>query len=136
MSTHGELNFPAVYLFDLILLHRNSKRTYTDQSILQTFLFYLKRNVSQTFKCSSCKKVFLKCVYHWYNLLRWMFFIPCDKWETFFIQIYRNPKVWYNRLVLRSLKQMFLKKPTIYIRYIHNDITVVIPKVQNKTSTC
>ena len=30
----------------------------------------LKRSVTQTFKSSSCKKVFPKCVYHWYNLLR------------------------------------------------------------------
>ena len=38
-----------------------------------------------------------KCVYHCYNLLRWMFFTPCDNWKTlFFIQIYRYPEVWYN----------------------------------------
>ena len=31
-------------------------------------LFYcLKRSVSETFKSSSCKKVFTKCVYHWYR---------------------------------------------------------------------
>ena len=34
----------------------NAKTNYTDQSILQTYLLCLKRNVSQTFK--SCKKSF------------------------------------------------------------------------------
>ena len=76
---------------------RNEKRAHTDQSILQNILLCLKRNFSQIFKSSSCKKVFLKCVYHGYNLLRWMFSIPCDNWKTLiFIQISRYPDVWYN----------------------------------------
>ena len=43
---------------------RNAKKTRTDQSILKTLLLCLKLNVSQTFKSSSCKKVFSKYVYH------------------------------------------------------------------------
>ena len=57
------------YLFGL-LFSRNGKKTHTGQSILLTFLLCLKRNVSLTLKSSSCKKVFPKCVYHGYNLLR------------------------------------------------------------------
>ena len=74
------------YLFNLVL-PTNVKKTHTDKSILQTFLLCLKTNVSLTFKSNSCKKVFPKCVYHWYNLLRLMFFIPCDNWKMmlFFI---------------------------------------------------
>ena len=60
------------------LFSRNAKKTHTDQSIVQAFLLCLKINVSWTFKSSSCKKLFPKLVYHWYNLLRWIFFIPCD----------------------------------------------------------
>ena len=123
------------YLFDL-LLPRNTKKTHTDQSILQTFLLCLNKNVWQTFKSSSCKKVFPKCVYHWYNLLRWMFFVPCDNWKTFFIQIYCYPEVWFNGHVLHSLEQVFWKNFTVHIRYLHNNITILlIPKVQYKTST-
>ena len=51
------------YLFGL-LSTRNAKQTDTDQSILQAFLLCLKRNVSQTFQSSTCKKVLPKCVYH------------------------------------------------------------------------
>ena len=65
--------FHKQYLPDLLFL-RNAKKTHTDQSKLQTFSLCLKRNILQTFNRSSCKKVFSKCFYLWYNLLRWMFF--------------------------------------------------------------
>ena len=57
----------------------------TDQSILPAFLLCLKRNDPQTFKSGSCKKSFLQCVYYWYNLLRWMFFILCGKQKDYFL---------------------------------------------------
>ena len=52
---------------------------------IQTKMYYiflalsLKRNGSQTFKCSSSNKPFLQCICYWYNLLRQKcFFILCD----------------------------------------------------------
>ena len=38
------------------------KKTRTDKSI---FLLSLKRNYSQTFKSSNCKKAFIQCVCYW-----------------------------------------------------------------------
>ena len=52
------------YLFGL-LFSRKEKKTHKDQNILQAFLLSLKRNISQTFKSDSCKKVLPKYVYHW-----------------------------------------------------------------------
>ena len=47
-----------------------------------------------------------------------------------------NQKCATTVLLLRSLKKMFWKKSTFYIRRLHNNITtLLIPKVQNKTST-
>ena len=109
-----KFSFHKQYLFDL-LLPRNVNETHTEQSILQTFLLCLERNVSQTFKISSCKKVFPKCVYHWYKLLWWMFFIPCDNWKTlFFIQIYRYLEVCYNRHVGEFFETSVLKEVRIF----------------------
>ena len=71
------------YLFGF-LFSRNAKKANVEPNILQTFLLCLKRNVLQTFKNSSFRNVFLKCVYHWYNLLRRTFFIPCDNRKTSF----------------------------------------------------
>ena len=45
------------YLFH-IFFSTNAKKTYTDQSILQTFLLCLKSKISKTFKSSSLKKSF------------------------------------------------------------------------------
>ena len=45
------------YLFG-VLFSRNAKKTHTDRSILPTFLLCLKRNILQTLKSSSFKKVF------------------------------------------------------------------------------
>ena len=119
-----------------LLSSRNAKKAYTDQSILQSSLLYLKRNVSQIFKCSR-KKVFLKCVHHWYNLLRRMFFIPYDNQKSlFFIQVNVTKKFSTTAMLLHSLKQVFWKKSAFFICYLQNNITMLlIPKVQNKAST-
>ena len=91
------------------LFSRNAKKTHTDQSILQAFLLCLKTNVSRTFKSSSCKKLFPKLVYHWYNLLRWIFFIPCDNCKgVFFTQ-----KAWCNRHVAPFFQKSALKEVRI-----------------------
>ena len=123
------------HLFDLLLPKKKSKKIPTDQGILQTLLLYLKRNVSQAFRSSNCKKVFSKCVYIWYNFPQWMFFTSCDNWETlFFIQIYRYAKNWYNCHVTAFLKQMFWKKSAFCICYLHNNITGLLIAKAHKTS--
>ena len=96
------------------LFSRNAKKTHTDQSILQAFLLCLKINVSRTFKSSSCKKLFPKLVYHWYNLLRWIFFIPCDNCKQyFFTKINRYPEAWCNRHVAAFFQTSVLKEVRI-----------------------
>ena len=118
--------FHKQYLF-VLLFSRNAKNIHKDQSIPQVFLLCPKRNVSQTFKSSRRKKVFLKCVYHWFNLLQWMFLIPCKTLVT--------QRFGTGAMLLLSLKQVLWEESTIYIRYLHNNITVLlIPKVQNKDS--
>ena len=126
--------FHKQYLFGL-LFSRNPKEAGTNQSVLQTFLLCLKRNVPQIFKSSSCIKVFLKCVCHWYNLLWQMFFISCDNWKLlFFIQIYCYPEVQYNHHVAPLFETSVFKEICIYICYL--SITkLLIANVQNKAST-
>ena len=114
------------YLFGL-LFSRNAKKTHINQSILLTFLLCLKRNVSLALKSSSCNKAFPKCVYHGYNLLRWMFFIPCDNWKTFFLyKLIVAQKFGVTGMLLRSLKQVFWKKSRFHIHYFHNNITIIL----------
>ena len=64
--------------------------------------------ISQTFKSSSYKKFFPKCVCYWYNLRRRMFFIPCDNWKPFFKIIFTITQSYCaTAMLLRSLKQVF-----------------------------
>ena len=91
----------------------------------KNFLTLSEKTISQTFKSSSCKSLSQVCV-PLYNLLRWMFFIPCHNWKTlFFIQICCY--LW----LMRSLKEVFWKK---YFISVLPTKRLLIPKVQNKTS--
>ena len=72
--------------------------------------FFKNLNDSQTFKSSSCKKSFLQCVCYKCNLLRRMFFVPCDNWKTlFFLRVCRYCEIFSTALPF-SLKQVFWKK--------------------------
>ena len=123
------------YLFGL-LFSRNVKKAHIDQNTLQTFLLCLKRNVSQTFKSSSCKKVFFKCIYHSYNLPRQMFFIPCDNSKSLFLNKFIvTQRFGALAMLLSFLRQVIWKKTVFYIRYLRNIITMLlVTKVQNKVS--
>ena len=59
-------------------------------------------------------------------------------WEldtVFFVQIYCYPKALYNRHVVVLFETSVLKKSLFYVRYLRNNITVMlIPKVQSKQS--
>ena len=108
---------------------KNAKKTGANQSILQSFLLYLKRSVSQNFKPRNCKEVFPKRVYYWCNLLRWMFFIPCDNWKQYIF--YTNLSFPGGLVQLRSMKQVFWRKSAFHVRYLRNNITMMLkPKVQ------
>ena len=120
------------YLFGLVF-SRNAKKTHTDQSILPTFLLSLKRSVSKTLEKSSCKKVFPKCVFYGSNLLRWVFFIPCHNWKTFFFYtilwlprgLVQPPCCWvlWNKYFERSLY------------YISNYISIISTTTLNAANT-
>ena len=111
-------------MFGLLFL-RNKKKTHADPSILQACLLCLKRNVSQTFESSSYKNVYP-------NLIRGMFFIPCDNWKIlFFMQIFHFLDVWCNRHVVAFFETSVLNC-AFYVRYLHNNTTLALLKVQNK----
>ena len=81
--------------------------------------------------------VFPKCVYHGYNLLRWMSFIPAITGRHSFLYKFNvTLRFGATAMLLRSLKQVFWKKSAFYIHYLHNNITMLlIPKAQNQAST-
>ena len=76
------------YLVDH-LFPRNVKKSHTDQSILETFFTLSeKKHLKKPLKVAAVKKSF-SSVISLIQLLRQMFFIPCDNWKAlFFIHIY------------------------------------------------
>ena len=103
--------------FFVLAFSKNAKKTDADQSILKDFLFQSRlTNVSQTFQSSRRKRVFPKCAYHWYNLLRWMFFIPCDNSKQyFFTQTYCYSEAWCNCHAAAFFRTSVLKE--VHILY-------------------
>ena len=66
-----------------------------------------------------------------------MLFIPFDNWKTLFLRKFIDTQ-WFGTtaVLLRSLKQMFWKKPAFYLRYFgHNTAVLLVSKVQNKASS-
>ena len=66
-----------------------------------------------------------------------MFFIPYDNWKTlsFLYKFAVTQRFGETVMFLCSLKQVFWKKSAFYIRYLHNEITMLlITKVRNKVS--
>ena len=114
------------YLFGL-LFSRNAEKTHTDQSILLTFLLWLKRNASQTLKSSSRKKVFPKCVY----IMDTTCFDECflfrviTRRHSFLYKLIVTQK-FGSAMLLRTLKQVYWKKSVFYIYYFHNNISMLL----------
>ena len=106
---------------------------------IQTKMYYiflalsLKRNGSQTFKCSSSNKPFLQCICYWYNLLRQKcFFILCDNWKTlFFIKIIAALRAFPAAMFPRSLREVVWKRSIFYNTAQHSNSTMLIPKFKN-----
>ena len=80
--------------FYLLPLEMQSRLKQT--KVYHTLFYFAWKEVynSQTFKSGSSKKPFLQCVFYWYNLHWWMFFILCDNWKTLlFIIVYSYSEI-------------------------------------------
>ena len=93
-----------------------------------TSLFYsvLKRNISQTFKSRSCKKSF-PSVY----IIDKTCFVECFLFhvitERHFLHKFSvTQRFGVIAMLLRSLKQVFWKRPAFYVRYLQNNTSMLL----------
>ena len=128
ISTYEKLNLLPINSFFLVFPSWEMQRRLMERKVYyKLFLFSYRRSVSRTFKSSSCKKVFLKCVYHWYNLLRWTFFIPCDNCKQYFLHKFIiTQRLGATAMLLCSFKQVFWKKFAFYIHYLHDNTIMML----------
>ena len=100
---------------------RHIFRTYfpkkTSRRLVLIFVLSMNwRNDSWNFKCSYSNKPFLKCVYYWYNLIQWIFFILYDNWKTlFFIKDYSYCEGFSNRHLPALFERSVLKRSIFYV---------------------
>ena len=98
-----------------------------------------KKNDPQTIS----KNPFLQCVYYWYNLLQWKFFILCDNWKTLvFIIVYRYTEIVLTAMFLLSLILLYkwhfslktnLSGSMLFITILTDHLKKVRTKIQNRT---
>ena len=106
LPTYGKVNFPPINSIYLIFSYLEMQRRLIQTKAYYKLSYSVWKEVShKSLKVAAAKKS-SPSVYTidttWFNEF---FFIPSDNWKTlFFIQIYRYPKVWYNRHVATSLK--------------------------------
>ena len=97
-------------------------------------LIYKYKEGSQTFKSSSCNNYFLQWVCYCYNLLWWMFFIPCNNWKTLlFTKVYRYSDMFLTTPLLLSLRPVLWKSP-FFMRYLHNNSMMLTREFQTKAN--
>ena len=95
---------------------------------MRVSLLCLKRNNSQTFKSTGCRKLFssvhvtgVTCIYNllYIQLAAMIVFIPCNYWMTlFFTNVYCSFLVFLNRHNVAIFETSVLNKVHI-LRYLH-----------------
>ena len=96
------------------LLYKSKRR------LVQTKVHFKFFNLSESKRLTNLQKQqlqknFLQCVCYRCNLLRWMFFVPCDNWKTlFFLKVCRYSEIFSTAILPFSLKQVFWKKSVFY----------------------
>ena len=130
ISTDGKLNLLPINSVFLVFPSREMQRRLMQTKVYYKLsLFNLKRSLKK-----SCKKVFPKCVYHWYNFLRWMFFNPCDNCKQYFLHKFIITQRLHATMLLRSFKQVFWKTSAFYIHYLHNNTKMMLISKGSKWS--
>lgn len=118
-----------------LLFSRNSKKAHTDQSTQQFFVLGLKRNHSQTFKSSYCKKTFSPMGMLLVQLTSCCCsFLQLAKYFLLHVVTARHDVLYQfavtlfllSTILLRSLNQYFERSP--YLKFIITPINIRVPK--------
>ena len=100
-------------------------------------LYKSKRRLVQTKyhwkKAAAAKNFFLRCVCYRCNLLRWMFFVPCDNWKLlFFLKVCRYCDIFSTVILSFYLKQVFWKKSLFYVTSTISAVLILMLMLSSK----
>ena len=118
------------YLFGL-LFSRNARETRIDQFVLWTFPFCLKKTFHKPLEVAAAKEFFpIVCIIDTTYFKECYLFHVITRRHYFFICMYIS-NIFYTQMfgeptmLLCSLKQVFWNKSSFYVRYLHNDLTML-----------
>ena len=116
VSTYRKLNLPLTSIIYLV------QSSFPSNGLkLQDALLFLKRNDPQTFKGRSCENA----------VLQWIIFIPCYNRKTLLFKLIVTLRLLLPPYCCFPWSQCFERNP-YFMRYLHNNNTMLIPKFQNK----
>ena len=96
------------------LLYKSKRR------LVQSKVHFRFLNLSESKRLTNLQKQQLQkklfhCVCYRCNLLRLLFFVPCDSWKTlFFLKVCGYCEIFSTAILPFSLKQVFWKKSVFY----------------------
>ena len=138
-----QCNFSSIYVIDAtcfdecFLFHVIAGSHYFWQMFVVTLRFfqppfcsflwntYFERSPYFTYFMAAVQ--FLQCVCYRCNLLRWMFFIPCDSWKPLFLtNVCRYFEILSTTILFLSLKHVFWKKSVFYVFYGRSAVLITV----------
>ena len=119
------------------LFSSNTTNAYIDQSIPQVFHSVWKEISHKLSKAAAAKSFFPSVYVNGTTCFGECFLFHVITGRHYFLyKFIVTQSFCATTMLLRSLKQVFWKKSACYLRYLHNNITMLlISKVQNKAST-
>ena len=117
-----------------VLFSMNIKSPIQSKAHYNFFYSVWKETSHKPLKVAAAKKSFqVFFPFYWYNLPEWMFFIGCYNSKTFWYKFIVIQWFGTTAMLLCFLKLVFWNKPVFCIRYLHNNIAIlVIPKQRSK----
>ena len=132
IPTYRKPNSPLTSSIYLVFLPLEMQERLKQTKVYHTFFTLSEKKRPTNLQKWQHKNPFFQCVCHWYDLLRWMFFIPCNNWKTLLsIAVYCYPEIVLTAIFWLPLKPVFWKKSIVYA-CLHNNSMMLITKFQNK----
>ena len=93
------------------LLYKSKRRLAETKEHSNFFNLFKSKQLANLQK-EQLQKFFLQCVCYRCNLLQWIFFVPCDNWNTLlFLKVCHSCEIFSTAILPFSLKQVSWKKP-------------------------
>ena len=130
ISTYRKLNLSQTGSICFFFLALEIQKRLDQTKINHAFSYFVwKEMTHKPLKVAATKNPLLQCVWYYWNLLRWMFFILCDNLKILlFMKVWRYSEIFFKRYVVAFFDDRVSKE----FRILYVIFIITIPKFQNK----